>query len=347
MLVRTGAEDSRQQSKDLSQILSYLTLGLLVFGLIALLVGAFVIFNTFTITVAQRTREFGMLRTIGASRRQILGAVVFEALLIGLPGSALGLFAGIGLAPLLAGLLGMVGFDLPSTALVIAGRTIVVAIALGTVVTVLSSLAPALRATRVSPMAAMRDDAVGSSKDRRRWVLVAQSAVAALGLVLMLIGLFGGLDTSPALTLLGIGAVLVFVGIGLLSPLLVGPLAALIGRPLAATGGVAARIARATRSLAGPHRRHGRGADGRRRARRVRRDLRQRLQGVVLGRLREGRHRTVRGRRASGLAPEAVAAAAAQLPDVAAAANIRVGEGKLVGADVGLSGLAPALATRW
>ena len=244
VLVRTGKEDSAQESKDLSQVLSYLTIALLVFGLIALLVGAFVIFNTFTMTVAQRTREFGMLRTIGASRRQILQAVVLEALLIGFAGSVLGLFAGIGLAPLLAGLLGMIGFDLPSTALVIAARTIVVAILLGTVVTLLSSLAPALRATRISPMAAMREGAVGVSKVKRRWVRVLQSAVAGLGLVLMLAGLFAGLAMSSALTLLGIGAVLVFIGVGLMSPLLVGPLAALIGRPLAATGGVAARIAR-------------------------------------------------------------------------------------------------------
>ena len=244
VLVRTGKEDSAQESQDLSQVLSYLTIALLVFGLIALLVGAFVIFNTFTMTVAQRTREFGMLRTIGASRRQILQAVVLEALLIGLAGSVLGLFAGIGLAPLLAGLLGLIGFDLPSTALVIAVRTIAVAVVLGTVVTLLSSLAPALRATRISPMAAMREGAVGVSKVKRRWVRVLQGAVAGLGLVLMLAGLFAGLAMSSALTLLGIGAVLVFIGAGLMSPLLVGPLAALIGRPLAATGGVAARIAR-------------------------------------------------------------------------------------------------------
>ena len=105
-----------------------------------------------------------MLRTIGASRKQILQAVVLEALLIGFAGSVLGLFAGIGLAPLLAGLLGLIGFDLPSTALVIAARTIVVAIVLGTVVTLLSSLAPALRATRISPMAAMREGATGARR---------------------------------------------------------------------------------------------------------------------------------------------------------------------------------------
>jgi len=348
VLVRTGAEDSRRESKDLSQILGYLTLGLLVFGLIALLVGSFVIFNTFTITVAQRTREFGMLRTIGASRTQILEAVVLEALLIGLVGSVLGLFAGIGLAPLLAGLLGMVGFDLPSTALVIAGRTIVVAIALGTVVTVLSSLAPAVRATRVSPMAAMRDDAVGSSRRKRRWVLVSQSGVAAIGLVLMLVGLFGGLDTSPALTLLGVGAVLVFVGIGMLSPLLVGPLAALIGRPLAATGGVAAQIARGN-AVRSPGRTAGTAA--------------ALMVGVALvafvaifvngfkASFSSAFEKTVTAQfvvfDASGLTPEAVAPAAAKLPGVAAAANMRVGQGKLPsGADVGLDGLDPRLATK-
>src|ERR1700710_263195 len=243
VLVRTGTEDSAQESKDLSQILSYLTIALLVFGLIALLVGAFVIFNTFSMTVAQRTREFGMLRTIGASRKQILQAVVLEALLIGFAGAVLGLLAGIGLAPLLAKLLGMVGFDLPNTALVIAVRTALVAIVVGTFVTLLSSLAPALRATRISPMAAMREGAVGASKVKRRWVLMLQAAVAGLGLVLMLVGLFAGLATSPSLMLLGGGAVVVFIGAGLLSPLLVAPLAKLIGRPLAATGGVAGRIA--------------------------------------------------------------------------------------------------------
>ena len=155
ILVRTGEEDAQQTSQDLAQILGFLTQGLLVFGLIAFLVGSFVIFNTFTITVAQRTREFGMLRTIGASRRQVLMAVVLEALIIGVVGSALGLLLGIGLAPLLGALLGLIGLDLPNTALVIGARTVVVAIGLGTVVTLLSSLVPALRATRISPVEAM------------------------------------------------------------------------------------------------------------------------------------------------------------------------------------------------
>jgi len=347
ILVRTGKEDSRQESKDLSQILGYLRMGLLVFGLVALLVGSFVIFNTFTITVAQRTREFGMLRTIGASRKQVLQAVVQEALLIGLAGSVLGLLAGIGLAPLLAGLLGMIGFDLPSTALVIAARTIVVAIVLGTIVTLLSSLAPALRATRISPMAAMREGSLGTSRVKRRRALALQTAVAGIGLVLMLIGLFAGLDTSTALTLLGIGAVLVFIGAGLLSPLLVGPLAALIGRPLVATGGVAARIARGN-AVRAPGRTAGTAA--------------ALMVGVALvafvaifvngfkASFSGAFEKTVTAQFVifdpSGLTPEAVAPAAAELASVGTAANIRVGSAKLPsGADVHLSGLDPKLAT--
>lgn len=347
VLVRTGAEDSQQESKDLAQILGYLRTGLLVFGLVALLVGSFVIFNTFTMTVAQRTREFGMLRTIGASRRQILQAVVLEAVLIGLVGSVLGLLAGIGLAPLLAGLLGLIGFELPSNALVIAPRTIVVAILLGTVVTLLSSLAPAVRATRISPMAAMREGVIGASKSRRRWALALQAAVAGIGLVLMLVGLFGGFETSPALSLLGVGAVLVFIGVGLLSPLLVAPLAALIGRPLAATGGVAAQIARGN-AVRSPGRTAGTAA--------------ALMVGVALvafvaifvngfkasfsGAFEEAITAQFVVIDASGLTPEAVAPAAARLPGVATAANIRVGQGKLPsGTDVGLNGLDPARAT--
>ncbi|MDX6681124.1 MAG: putative transport system permease protein [Solirubrobacteraceae bacterium] len=348
VLVRTGEEDSRQESKDLSQILGYLRMGLLVFGLVALLVGSFVIFNTFTITVAQRTREFGMLRTIGATRKQILRAVVLEALLIGVVGSVLGLFAGIGLAPLLAGLLGLIGFDLPSTALVVGIRTIVVAILLGTVVTLLSSLAPALRATRISPMAAMREGSRDSSKVKRRWALALQSAVVGIGLVLMLVGLFGGLQTSSALTILGVGAVLVFIGVGLLSPLLVGPLAALIGRPLAATGGVAAKIARGN-AVRSPGRTAGTAA--------------ALMVGVALvafvaifvngfkasfsGAFEEAVTAQFVVFDASGLTPEAVAPAAARLPSVAASANLRVGDGKLEsGAAVHLDGLDPRVAAK-
>jgi putative ABC transport system permease protein len=347
VVVRTGVEDSRQAAKDLSEILGFLKTGLLVFALIALLVGAFVIFNTFTITVAQRTREFGMLRTIGASRRQVLWAVVLEALLIGLAGSALGLLAGIGLAPLLSRLLGLLGFDLPDTALVIAVRTIAVAILVGTTVTLVSSLVPALRATRVSPLDAMRDSPPGPSKARRRGIRALQVGVAGLGLAFMVVGLFGGLETSRALTVLGVGAVLVFIGVGMLSPLLVPKLAALIGWPLAATGGVAAKVARGN-AVRSPGRTAGTAA--------------ALMVGVALVAFVAI---FVNGFKASfsgafeaavtadfviidpaGLTPEAVAPAASRLESVGAAANLRVGQGKLAsGADVSLAGLDPRVAT--
>ncbi|MBA2767033.1 MAG: ABC transporter permease, partial [Solirubrobacterales bacterium] len=157
VVVRTGEEAEAASARDFGEILGYLTIGLLVFGAIALLVGAFVIFNTFTITIAQRTRELGMLRTIGASRRQVLRAVLLEALLIGAAGAVLGLLAGLVLAPGLRALMAAIGLELPATALVVAPSTVVVALILGTVVTLLACLVPALRATRVPPLAALRE----------------------------------------------------------------------------------------------------------------------------------------------------------------------------------------------
>ena len=112
---------------------------------------AFLIFNTFSITVAQRTREFAMLRTLGASRRQLVRSVVLEAFVIGLGASLLGLLAGIGFAPAINALFKALEIDLPNEGTVIAARTIILALVLGTVLTVLASLIPALRVTRVPP----------------------------------------------------------------------------------------------------------------------------------------------------------------------------------------------------
>lgn len=341
--VRTGTEDAQQHTDDLDQILSYLTYGLLVFGLIALLVGSFVIFNTFSITVAQRTREFGMLRTIGASRTQVLLAVVLEALAIGLAGSVLGLALGIGLAPLLSALLGSLGFTLPSTALVIAPRTVLVSIVLGTVATVTASLVPAIRATRIAPVAAMREGTRTSTVRTRRRRVVLEVALAAIGVAVVAVGLLAGLSTGPALVVLGVGAVVVFAAVGLLSPLLVAPLAAAIGRPLAATGGVAARIARGN-AVRSPGRTAGTAS--------------ALMVGVALvafvaifvngfkASFSGAFERSVAADLVvvdpSGLTPESVAPAAARLPGVATATNLRVADGRLAsGAKVHLTGVDP------
>ena len=178
--VRTGQENADAQSQDTADDLSFLKTALLVFAFIALFVGAFTIFNTFSITVAQRSREFGVLRTIGASRRQILISVVLEALLIGVIGSLLGILAGLAVAAGIGELFAAVGIDLPNTGTVVATRTIVVSLVVGSLVTLLAALAPAVRATRVSPMEALHE-AAAPPRRRRPIVLPLALALAALG----------------------------------------------------------------------------------------------------------------------------------------------------------------------
>ncbi|MGH2864530.1 MAG: ABC transporter permease [Solirubrobacteraceae bacterium] len=157
LIVRTGAQEAANQTSELEEKLGFLRTFLLVFAYVALLVGAFIIFNTFSITVAQRMREFGLLRTLGASRRQIMRSVVEEGLLLGIAGSIVGLFAGIGLAPALDGLFKAFGADLPDNGTVLEARTVIVSLGVGILITVLAGFFPAMRATRVPPMAAMRE----------------------------------------------------------------------------------------------------------------------------------------------------------------------------------------------
>jgi putative ABC transport system permease protein len=155
--VRTGAQQAAKDTSNLEDNLSFIRTFLLVFAYVSLVVGAFIIFNTFSITVAQRTREFGLLRTLGASRRQVLQSVIYEGLLLGVGGAVLGLLGGIALAPALNALFKAFGADLPHNGTVIETRTIVVSLLVGIAVTLLAGLAPAMRATRVPPLAAMRE----------------------------------------------------------------------------------------------------------------------------------------------------------------------------------------------
>jgi len=163
--VRTGTEQASHDTSELESNLSFLRTFLLVFAYVSLVVGAFIIFNTFSITVAQRTREFGLLRTLGASRSQIMRSVVYEGFLLGTIGAVLGLFGGLLLAPALDQLFKAFGADLPNSGTVLETRTIVVSLAVGIGVTMLAGLAPAIRATRVPPLAAMRE---GVEIPRRR-----------------------------------------------------------------------------------------------------------------------------------------------------------------------------------
>ena len=152
----------------------------MIFAYVALLVGAFIIFNTFSITVAQRTREFGLLRTLGASRGQVMRSVILEGLFLGMLGGLLGLLGGILLAPGLDGLFKAVGADLPNNGTVLETRTIVVSLAVGIGITLIAGLVPAIRSTSISPLAAMREGSGESEVRKRGWKVAAAIGVLAL-----------------------------------------------------------------------------------------------------------------------------------------------------------------------
>ena len=228
----------------LTEALDILQQVLVAFGGIALFVGAFIIFNTLSITVAQRAREFALLRTVGASRRQILGSVVLEAAVIGTVASVIGLFAGLGLAAGLNALFVAVGIDLPSSGTVFATRTVIVALAVGIGVTTLAGLAPALRATRVEPVAALREGAIPHGRASRAAPYLAV-LTTVLGLIPLAWGVFAAdLDVTERLVFIGVGCVVLFIGVALVSPRLVRPLASVLGRPAQRLAGPAGRLAR-------------------------------------------------------------------------------------------------------
>ena len=229
----TAATVTSEAQDQISTGLGFLRTAFLVFAFVALFVGAFIIFNTFAIIVAQRTRELALFRALGASGRQVMTSVMVEAVVIGLVSSALGVLLGIGIAILLKGALNATGFDIPASGTVILARTIIVSIIVGTVVTVIAALVPARRAARVAPIEALREaqDRPGRSL---RFRIVSGAVVLALGVVPLAYGLFG--SPSNGLQLVGLGVALTFVGVAMLTPLIARPVAAGIGLPIRHTG---------------------------------------------------------------------------------------------------------------
>jgi putative ABC transport system permease protein len=245
LIVETGQQAAARQSQDIKDQLSFFRVILLVFGGVALLVGSFLIFNTFSITVAQRIRELGMLRTLGATRGQILGGMITEAVIIGLLGAVLGVFAGIGFAAGLNAIFKSFGIDLPNTGMVIETRTIIVSIVVGLVVTLAAALTPALRATRVSPMAALLEAELPEGRGRGRIFYAMAALLSFGGLAMAAYGLLGSIDDSNAAAgLVGGGAVATLFGVSMFSPRLVRPLASFIGWPLERLRGLTGRLAR-------------------------------------------------------------------------------------------------------
>ena len=243
-VVRTGSEQAASQSQDIRDNLGFLRTALLVFAGISLFVGAFIIFNTFSITVAQRTREFALLRTLGATGRQVLGSVLVEGLVLGVLGAVVGLGLGILLAQGLRELFDSLGLTLPSSGSVVATRTIVVSLLIGTLVTLASSLIPAVRATRVPPIAALREGAVLPHGRGARFVTPVALGLVVLAAALLGVGLFARLESGPALSLTGAGAIAAFVGVALLSPRFVPRLAAVVAWPMERLWGLTPRLAR-------------------------------------------------------------------------------------------------------
>ena len=230
--VRTRAQQVKEAKKSASftKIIKYF---LLTFATIALFVGAFVIFNTLSITVSQRIREFATLRTIGASRRQLLTSVSIEAFVIGLLGAIIGLFAGIGLAVGLNAFFKAVNSDLPTTGLIVAPRTVIISLLIGVVVTLVAGLAPAVKATKVPPIAAVREGATLPRGRLAPFLPFVAIALVALAVALLAYGMFvNTLATAVRLLALALGCLVLFIGVALLSPRLVPTLSRIV-RPIA------------------------------------------------------------------------------------------------------------------
>jgi len=242
--VRTGQAQAQQATKDTSGFLNIFQDFLLAFGGIALFVGSFVIANTLSITIAQRTRELATLRTLGASRRQVLRSVLLEAFVIGTAASIVGLFLGLLLAKGLNSLLVSFGINLPQTSTVFKTRTIIVALAVGIVITMIAAVRPALRATRVAPVAAAREGALLPPSRWARFGPYAAYGTILGAIALMLVGLLAsGLSTGLRLLAVGVGAVALFIGVSMLAPKLVPPLVRVLGWPASRMGGSAGRLA--------------------------------------------------------------------------------------------------------
>jgi len=243
--VRTAAQQAAKDAQDTNSFISFLRDFLLAFGGVALFVGSFVIANSLSITIAQRTREFATVRTLGATRRQVLGSVVVEALVVGTLASITGLFLGLALAKGLFKLFDAVGFTLPNSGLLFETRTIIVSLLAGILVTLVASLRPAIRATRVPPIAAVREGATLPPSRFARFRTLGSAVLSVLGFAALVYGLFGSnLGTRQVLLWLGVGALFVFIGIALLSVRLVTPLVNVLGWPAVRLAGAPGWLAR-------------------------------------------------------------------------------------------------------
>jgi putative ABC transport system permease protein len=238
--VVTGSTAASEAAKTIKNSYTFVNALLLVFAAIAVFVGSFIIWNTFSILVAQRTRELALLRAVGATRRQVRRSVVIESLVVGTVASIVGIVGGVALSIGLKSLLTAFGLDLPSSSLQVKPRTIIVGMLVGVVVTLIAALAPSRRATRIPPVAALRDTGppVWRASHAR---LFASVGITLAGVLVLAAGLFGG---AGAL-LVGLGVAATFIGITAMFPLIARPASRWLGAPIARFGGSTGAIAQA------------------------------------------------------------------------------------------------------
>ena len=235
----SGRQAADESVKAVRKATEFLPMALMAFVAVSLFVSAFLIVNTFSMLVSQRSRELGLLRAVGATSRQVFRSVLVEALAVGALASLAGFALGVAAAKGLYWLLPNIGIELPDTPLQIDLRTAVVSLLTGTTVTVLAALLPAVRAGRVPPMVAILGLTTGSARASRiRPVLGVVATVAGLGLAA------AGVTAGPegGLPRLGLGALLTFVGLALLARHAVRPMVAVLGRPWAHLLGVPGRL---------------------------------------------------------------------------------------------------------
>lgn len=248
--VQTGDEVREETKAEVSEALSFVNYFLLAFGAIALLVGTFIIYNTFSMIVAQRLKELALLRAVGASRQQVGRSVVLEALVVGVVGSALGILAGIGLAYGLRSLLNVFDLGLPEGPLQIEPRTIIVALAVGVLVTTICAYAPARRASKIPPVAAMREEFASTGESLRMRTMFG-IGLGVVGLVGLVIGSQG--SGEGAASLVGVAALALILAVLLGAPALSRPIVGALGSVLAKPFGPIGRLAR-TNAVRNPRR---------------------------------------------------------------------------------------------
>jgi putative ABC transport system permease protein len=241
--VVTGQTVVDESTTAIDRSLSFFNIALLVFAFIALFVGAFIIYNTFAIIVGQRTRELALLRAVGASRRQVFGSVLAEAAVVGFISAAAGIGMGVLAAVGLKGLISGFGITLPSGPLVFESRTVTVGLLVGIGVTVVSAIGPARHAVRIPPVAALTDrpgdgDQPAGAPGLRRLTL------RGAGLTIAGAAMLADGRAKPAVQLVGLGAVCLFVGVAMLAPAAAKPLSGTIGRPMARLLGEPGKLGR-------------------------------------------------------------------------------------------------------